>query len=166
LELTEPSELVAQLHTRMPVILTEEHHETWLSNQVGKEVLVRSHKRIKPCFSLEKQIPVTELGPSHLEGCCEGVARQMSPQWPWCSLIAHLASTITVISTHETMAAACKSPKNVCAHAHWRVSGIRARFPFRSSGISGRDFLCVNVLTIALQPTVNLRQGAGSVRRL
>jgi putative SOS response-associated peptidase YedK len=38
----EPSELVAQIHTRMPVILAEEHHETWLSNQAGKEVLVPS----------------------------------------------------------------------------------------------------------------------------
>src|SRR5271165_275969 len=29
---------------------------------------------------------------------------------------------------------------------------------------SARDFLCANVPTIVLQPTVNLRQGAGSVR--
>jgi len=36
----EPNELVAQIHTRMPVILAEEHHEAWLSNQAGKEVLV------------------------------------------------------------------------------------------------------------------------------
>jgi putative SOS response-associated peptidase YedK len=36
----EPNELVAQIHTRMPVILAEEHHEAWLTNQAGKEVLV------------------------------------------------------------------------------------------------------------------------------
>ena len=36
----EPNELVAQIHTRMPVILGEEHHEAWLTNQAGKEVLV------------------------------------------------------------------------------------------------------------------------------
>jgi putative SOS response-associated peptidase YedK len=36
----EPNELVAQIHTRMPVILPEEHHEAWLRNQAGKEVLV------------------------------------------------------------------------------------------------------------------------------
>jgi len=36
----EPNELVAHIHTRMPVILAEEHHEAWLSNQAGKEVLV------------------------------------------------------------------------------------------------------------------------------
>jgi len=36
----EPNELVARIHTRMPVILAEEHHEAWLSNQAGKEVLV------------------------------------------------------------------------------------------------------------------------------
>src|SRR5271166_1775324 len=35
----EPNELVAQIHTRMPVILAEEHHEAWLTNQAGKEVL-------------------------------------------------------------------------------------------------------------------------------
>ena len=38
----EPNELVAQIHTRMPVILAEAHHEAWLSNQAGKEVLVPS----------------------------------------------------------------------------------------------------------------------------
>ena len=36
----EPNELVAQIHTRMPVILAEEHHEAWLTNQAGKEVMV------------------------------------------------------------------------------------------------------------------------------
>jgi putative SOS response-associated peptidase YedK len=36
----EPNELVAQIHTRMPVILGEEHYDPWLSNQAGKEVLV------------------------------------------------------------------------------------------------------------------------------
>jgi putative SOS response-associated peptidase YedK len=36
----EPNELVAQIHSRMPVILAEEHHEAWLTNQAGKEVLV------------------------------------------------------------------------------------------------------------------------------
>src|SRR5271166_6193341 len=34
------TELVARIHTRMPVILAEEHHEAWLNNQAGKEVLV------------------------------------------------------------------------------------------------------------------------------
>jgi hypothetical protein len=42
--------------------------------------LVRSHKHIKLCFSLEKQIAVTELGPSHLEGRRDGVSKQISPQ--------------------------------------------------------------------------------------
>jgi putative SOS response-associated peptidase YedK len=36
----EPNELVARIHSRMPVILAEEHHEAWLTNQAGKEVLV------------------------------------------------------------------------------------------------------------------------------
>ncbi len=36
----ESNELVAQIHTRMPVILPEEHREAWLRNQAGKEVLV------------------------------------------------------------------------------------------------------------------------------
>jgi hypothetical protein len=30
-------------------------------------------------------------GPSHLEGRCGGAARQISPQWYWCSLIEKYA---------------------------------------------------------------------------
>ena len=36
----EPNEFVREIHTRMPVILPEEHHESWLSGEAGKEVLV------------------------------------------------------------------------------------------------------------------------------
>jgi putative SOS response-associated peptidase YedK len=36
----EPNELVAQIHTRMPVILPEERHELWLSGEAGKEILI------------------------------------------------------------------------------------------------------------------------------
>jgi putative SOS response-associated peptidase YedK len=36
----EPNELVREIHTRMPVILPEEHHDAWLSAEAGKEVLV------------------------------------------------------------------------------------------------------------------------------
>jgi putative SOS response-associated peptidase YedK len=36
----EPNELVREIHTRMPVILPEEHHDAWLSGEVGKEILV------------------------------------------------------------------------------------------------------------------------------
>jgi putative SOS response-associated peptidase YedK len=36
----EPNEFVREIHTRMPVILPEEHHEAWLSGEAGKEVLV------------------------------------------------------------------------------------------------------------------------------
>jgi putative SOS response-associated peptidase YedK len=36
----EPNELVRQIHTRMPVILPEEHHDSWLSGEAGKEILV------------------------------------------------------------------------------------------------------------------------------
>jgi putative SOS response-associated peptidase YedK len=36
----EPNELVRQIHTRMPVILPEEHHDAWLSGEAGKEILV------------------------------------------------------------------------------------------------------------------------------
>jgi putative SOS response-associated peptidase YedK len=35
----EPSELVAQIHIRMPVILPPETHERWLSGESGKEIL-------------------------------------------------------------------------------------------------------------------------------
>jgi putative SOS response-associated peptidase YedK len=36
----EPNELVREIHTRMPVILPEEHHNSWLSGEAGKEKLV------------------------------------------------------------------------------------------------------------------------------
>jgi putative SOS response-associated peptidase YedK len=32
--------VVREIHTRMPVILPEEHHDSWLSGEAGKEVLV------------------------------------------------------------------------------------------------------------------------------
>ena len=32
----EPNELVREIHTRMPVILPEEHHDAWLSGEAGK----------------------------------------------------------------------------------------------------------------------------------
>jgi putative SOS response-associated peptidase YedK len=35
----EPNELVAEIHTRMPVILPPETHDRWLSGEAGKEVL-------------------------------------------------------------------------------------------------------------------------------
>jgi putative SOS response-associated peptidase YedK len=36
---SEPNELCAEIHNRMPVILPEELHEAWLSRQAGKEIL-------------------------------------------------------------------------------------------------------------------------------
>jgi putative SOS response-associated peptidase YedK len=36
----EPNEFVREMHTRMPVILPEEHHDYWLSGEGGKEILV------------------------------------------------------------------------------------------------------------------------------
>jgi putative SOS response-associated peptidase YedK len=36
----EPNEFVREIHTRMPVILPEEHREACLSGEAGKEVLV------------------------------------------------------------------------------------------------------------------------------
>ena len=35
----EPNEFVREIHTRMPVILPEEHHDSWLSGEGGKEIL-------------------------------------------------------------------------------------------------------------------------------
>ena len=36
----EPNEFVRTIDTRMPVILPDEHHESWLFGEAGKEVLV------------------------------------------------------------------------------------------------------------------------------
>jgi putative SOS response-associated peptidase YedK len=35
----QPNEFVQEIHTRMPVILPEEHHDAWLSGGAGKKVL-------------------------------------------------------------------------------------------------------------------------------
>jgi putative SOS response-associated peptidase YedK len=40
----EPNEFVPEIHTRMPVILPEEHHDAWLSGEAGKEILSRSRQ--------------------------------------------------------------------------------------------------------------------------
>jgi hypothetical protein len=34
----EPNEFVREIHTRMPVILPEEHNDSWLSEETGKEI--------------------------------------------------------------------------------------------------------------------------------
>jgi len=34
------NEFVREIHTRMPVILPEEHHDSWLSGEAGKEILI------------------------------------------------------------------------------------------------------------------------------
>ena len=36
----EPNEFVREIHTRTPVILPEEHYDSWLSGEAGKEILV------------------------------------------------------------------------------------------------------------------------------
>ena len=36
----EANDLVREIHTRMPVILPEEHHQAWLSGEAGKEILI------------------------------------------------------------------------------------------------------------------------------
>jgi len=36
----EPNDLVAQIHTRMPVILPDEQHDAWLCDEAGKEILI------------------------------------------------------------------------------------------------------------------------------
>jgi putative SOS response-associated peptidase YedK len=35
----EPNDLVRKIHTRMPALLPEEHHDAWLAGETGKEVL-------------------------------------------------------------------------------------------------------------------------------
>jgi putative SOS response-associated peptidase YedK len=35
----EPNDLVREIHTRMQVILPEEHHDAWLVGEAGKEIL-------------------------------------------------------------------------------------------------------------------------------
>ena len=37
--ITKPNEFVAEVHDRMPVLLTEKDFESWLSGEVGLELL-------------------------------------------------------------------------------------------------------------------------------
>jgi putative SOS response-associated peptidase YedK len=37
---TEPNEMLAEIHDRMPVIIPVNHHEAWLNGSAGKEILV------------------------------------------------------------------------------------------------------------------------------
>ena len=36
----EPNESVREIHTRMPLILPEKHHDSWLSGEAGEEILI------------------------------------------------------------------------------------------------------------------------------
>jgi putative SOS response-associated peptidase YedK len=38
----QPNEFVPEIHTRMPVIFPEEHHDSWLSGEAGKRFWSRS----------------------------------------------------------------------------------------------------------------------------
>ena len=50
----EPNER-RQIHTRMPVILAEAHHGSWLSGEAGKEILVPfPADRMKACQSVRE----------------------------------------------------------------------------------------------------------------
>jgi putative SOS response-associated peptidase YedK len=46
----EPNEFVRKIQTRTPIILPEEHHDSWLSGEARKEVLVPyPADRMKAC---------------------------------------------------------------------------------------------------------------------
>jgi putative SOS response-associated peptidase YedK len=40
----EPNEFVRQIHNRMPVILPEEHHDSWLSGEAGSKYSLRLYR--------------------------------------------------------------------------------------------------------------------------
>jgi len=54
----QPNELVAEIHTRMPVILPTETQDQWLSGEAGKEVLrpfPAEEMKNKTCLATDKQ---------------------------------------------------------------------------------------------------------------
>ena len=64
----EPNELVAQIHTRMPVILPPETHDRWLSAEAGKEILRQFTAREMTAKVISKRINKPENNdPSVLE---------------------------------------------------------------------------------------------------
>jgi len=65
----EPNELVAQIHTRMPVILPPENHEQWLSGESGKEILRPYPAKEMTARPISKRVNKPENNdPSVLEG--------------------------------------------------------------------------------------------------
>jgi putative SOS response-associated peptidase YedK len=66
----EPNELVAQIHSRMPVILPPEIHKQWLSGESGKEILRPFPAKEMTARPISKRINKPENNdPGVLEEC-------------------------------------------------------------------------------------------------
>jgi putative SOS response-associated peptidase YedK len=54
--ITEPNESVAQVHDRMPVLLTEKDYEPWLSGKAGLELLKPAAENLSQKWPVSRRI--------------------------------------------------------------------------------------------------------------
>ena len=54
--ITEPNEFVAEVHDRMPVLLTEKDFEPWLSGSAGLELLKPATKDLLQRWPVSKRV--------------------------------------------------------------------------------------------------------------
>lgn len=54
--ITEPNEFVAQVHDRMPVLLTEKDYEPWLSGKAGLELLKPAAENLSQKWPVSRRI--------------------------------------------------------------------------------------------------------------
>lgn len=54
--ITEPNEFVAEVHDRMPALLTEDQFEWWLSGEAGKEILLPAPNEYLQRWAVSKRV--------------------------------------------------------------------------------------------------------------
>jgi putative SOS response-associated peptidase YedK len=73
----QPNELVAEIHTRMPVVLPPETHDRWLFGEAGKEILLPFPAEAMKIRAVSRRVNKTENNDPRLleEGEVEEVGR-------------------------------------------------------------------------------------------
>jgi putative SOS response-associated peptidase YedK len=52
----EPNEMVREIHTRMPVILPEDKHNSWLTGEAGKEILIPYPANLMKAWPIDRRV--------------------------------------------------------------------------------------------------------------
>ena len=71
--ITEPTKLVAEVHDRMPVLLTEKDYEPWLRAEAGKELLHPAAEDLLQRWPVSKRVN-SSRAPDEDPGLIEPVA--------------------------------------------------------------------------------------------